>query len=120
MLKYIPGIYFIIVTYYQQYQTIDLLQLISFSSQVYSPNHLIFACVNVLKYDQSMRSLIFRYVSFSTNVVSLKSSVWDNFVIIVPLNVTYVIFLININVYMFLVPISWANKLIYKLIHIYI
>ena len=57
---------------------IDLRQLKLFSSQVNSPNRLIFTCVNVLKYDCSMRSLMFKYnVSFNTNVVNLNSSVWD-------------------------------------------
>ena len=54
---------------------IDLLQLTLLSSQVNSPNRLIFACVKVLKYDRNMRSLIFEYnVSYNTNIVSLKSS----------------------------------------------
>ena len=59
---------------------IDLLQLTLLSSQVISPNRLIFTCVNVLKYDSSMRSLMFKYnVSYNTNIVNLNSSVWDKF-----------------------------------------
>ena len=59
---------------------IDLLQLALLSSQVNSPNRLIFTCVNVLKYDCSMRSLMFKYnVSYNTNIVHLNSSVWDTF-----------------------------------------
>ena len=59
---------------------IDLLQLTLLSSQVNSPNHLILTCVNVLKYDCSMRSVLFKYkVSYNTNIVNLNSSVWDKF-----------------------------------------
>ena len=59
---------------------IDLLQLALLSSQVNSPNHLIFTCMNVLKYDCSTRSLMFKYnVSYNTNKVNLNSSVWDKF-----------------------------------------
>ena len=59
---------------------IDLHQLTLLSSQVNSPNRLIFTCVNVLKYDCSMRSLMFKYyVSYNTNIVNFNSSVWDKF-----------------------------------------
>ena len=59
---------------------IDLLQLSLLASQVNSPNRLIHACVNVLKYDYNMRSLMFKYnVSYNTNVMNIKSSVWDKF-----------------------------------------
>ena len=59
---------------------IDLLQLTLLFSQVNSPNCLIFTCVNVLKYDCSMRSLMFKYnVSYNTNIVNLNSFVWDKF-----------------------------------------
>ena len=59
---------------------IDLLQVTLLSSQVNSPNRLIFTCVNVLKHDSSMRSLMFKYnVSYNTNIVNLNSSVWDKF-----------------------------------------
>ena len=48
---------------------IDLLQLTLLSSQVNSPNCLIFTCVNVLKHYYSMRSLMFKYnVSYNTNI----------------------------------------------------
>ena len=54
---------------------LDLLQLTLLSSQVNSPNRLIFTCVNVLKYDCSTRSLMFKYnVSCNTN---WQSSVWE-------------------------------------------
>ena len=57
---------------------IDLLQLALLSSQVNSPNRLMFTCVIVLNYDCSMRSLMFKYnVSYNTNIVNLNSSVWD-------------------------------------------
>ena len=59
---------------------IDLLQVTLLSSQVNLPNHFIFACVNVLRYDGSMRSLMFKYyVSYNTNLVNLKSSAYDKF-----------------------------------------
>ena len=59
---------------------IDLLQLTLLSSQVNSPNHLIFACVNVIKFDRSMKSLMFKYnVSYNTNIVNLKSPVSNIF-----------------------------------------
>ena len=59
---------------------IDFLQLTLLSSQVNLPNRLIFVCMNVLKYDRSMRSLMFKYnVSYNTNRVNLKSSAWDEF-----------------------------------------
>ena len=52
------------------------------SSQVNSPDRLIFVSVNVLKYDRSMSSLMFKYnVSYNTNLVNLKSSVGDKFCI---------------------------------------
>ena len=36
--------------------------------------------MNVLKYDCSMRSLMFKYnVSYDTNILNLNSSVWDKF-----------------------------------------
>ena len=55
---------------------INLLQLALLSSQVNSPNRLIFACVKVLKYGLRMKSLMFKYnVSYNTNIVNLKNSV---------------------------------------------
>ena len=55
---------------------IDLLQLALLFSHVNSPNRLIFTCVNVLIYDCSMRSLMFKYyVSYNTNIVNLNSSI---------------------------------------------
>ena len=36
--------------------------------------------LNELKYDCSMRSLLFKYnVSYNINIVNLNSSVWDKF-----------------------------------------
>ena len=59
---------------------IDYLQLSLLSLQVKSSNCLIFAFVNILKYDRSLRSLMFKYnVYYKTNMVNLKSSVWDKF-----------------------------------------
>ena len=56
------------------------LQLTLLSSQVNLPNRLIFAYVNILKYDRSMRSVMFKCnVSYNTNLVNLKSSVYDKF-----------------------------------------
>ena len=56
------------------------LQLALLSSQVNSSNHLTFTCVNVLKYDCSMRFLMFKYnVSYNINIVNLNYSVWDKF-----------------------------------------
>ena len=56
----------------------DLLLLTLLSSQVNSPNRLIFACVNVLKHDRSLKSLMFKYnVSYTTYRVNLKSFVND-------------------------------------------
>ena len=59
---------------------INLLQLALLFSQVNSPNRLLFTCLNALKYDCSMRSLIFKYnLSYNTNIVNLNSSVWNKF-----------------------------------------
>ena len=59
---------------------IDRLQLTLLTSLVNSPYSLIFACVNVLKYDRSMRSLMFKYnVSYNTNMKNLKRFVSDKF-----------------------------------------
>ena len=58
----------------------DLLQLALLSSQVNSPNILIFTRVNALIYDRSMKSLMLKYnVSYDTNKVNLNNSVWDKF-----------------------------------------
>ena len=59
---------------------IDLLLLTLLSSQVNSLNRLIFTCVNVLKFDFSKRSLMFKNnVFYNTNIVNLNISVWDKF-----------------------------------------
>ena len=59
---------------------IDILQLTLLSSLVNLPNCLIFTSVNVLKYDCSMKFLMFKCnVSYNTNIVNLNSSVWDKF-----------------------------------------
>ena len=59
---------------------VDLLQLTLLSSQVNLPYRLIFTCVNVLKYDCTMRSLMFKYnLSYNTKIISLNNSVWDKF-----------------------------------------
>ena len=58
----------------------DLFQLTLLPSQVNLPNRLKFTNVNVLQYERSMRSLMFKYnVYYNTNTVNLKSSVGDKF-----------------------------------------